>query len=293
MIIGSAARRPWWPMTLVTDPGGPPVLVAATAGNGPVAAWDVRTGELLSEYTAAGVNGLTAGRLPDGRLVAAACGDHGIDRWDIDTGQPLPDPGGFEPDQYWSVALRGRLLAAAAQNGHGVVRRWDVLTGDSPGHLGPRAGHDRIVHNLIMAPGPVLISSDERGLVVRRDALTGVPVGEPLHVEADRIPLATVPYPGGHLLVAADGAGRVFRWDLWSGEPIGPPVQGPAGIVDVAAYTSSGRPVILVSCETDLVYRWDARTGAALGEPEPGTTLAAGAGLAVIGSAERDCRVRT
>ncbi|BCY08708.1 WD40 repeat domain-containing protein [Actinoplanes sp. L3-i22] len=302
MIIGGEALRPWWPMALVTDACGPPVLVAGTTDNGPIAAWDVSTGKLLSQHpelTTAGLNGLTAGRLSDGRLVAAACGDGWIERWDIATGQPLAHADDFGSDQYWSLAMHGRLLAAAGQCGRGAISRWDILTGEPSAQLGPGAGHDGIVHNLVMATSragsPILISSDESGRIVRSDAVTGVPIGESLFVESDggRIPLATVPYRNGHLLIAASHTSGVTRWDLWSGEPIGQPLPGPSDMVDVAAYLPGGRPVILLSCQADLVYRWDALTGTPLGAPEPGTTLAASENIVVIGSDTRDCRVET
>src|SRR5690348_6145377 len=97
---------------------------------------------------------------------------------------------------------------------------------------------------------PMLVSSDENGRVLRRDAVTGAAMGIPLEVDGDggRIALASAPYRHGHVLIAAGGTGLVSRWDLQSGAPIGRPFQGPPAVVDVAAYLSDGRPVILTSC---------------------------------------------
>jgi WD40 repeat protein len=302
MIVGTEALRPWWPMAVVADSAGPPVVVAGTRDRERIAAWNLSNGELLHEFAVVDsicANGLTAGRLPDGRLVVVACGDYGIARWDVRTGQPLPYGDRFERDQYWSVAMHGTLLAAAVQDGHSVVRRWNVLTGEPLHQFGPHGGHHGIIQKLTMATSrdgsPVLVSADEGGRIMRREAITGAPIGEPLssNLGCGSVRLATVPYRSGHVLVAADVTGRICRWDLWSGEPIGQPLQGPADLVCLAGYLPAGHPVILASCDGDLVYRWDAMTGAPVGTPEPGTVLAAGQDAVVISSDEHGCRIES
>jgi hypothetical protein len=72
----------------------------------------------------------------------------------------------------------------------------------------------------------VLISGSERGDVLRWDAATGAPTGEPLPGPVDDARyLAVARLPGGRQILACVDTCALHRWDLPGGEPPGPPVR--------------------------------------------------------------------
>jgi hypothetical protein len=218
----------------------------------------------------------------------------------VHTGRPLGNEHNFKTDQYRAVAVQGGLIAAAPHDGTGVVYRWDVLTGEALDHLWPPAGQGAITTELVMTAAPdatmVLVSADELGLILRRDAVTGEPIGRPLTfgTSGDPVRLALSSYRHTRIMVSAEReTGRVACWDLLTGELIGPIGQATPYVVDVAVCLRAGRPIIVASSDQDVVDRWDAITGAPDSPAEPGTLLTGNNDILVISQRDGPCRVET
>ena len=72
----------------------------------------------------------------------------------------------------------------------------------------------------------MFISGSEIGDVLRWDAATGAPLGEPLPGPVDDArALAVARLPGGRQILVCVDFDALNRWDLPSGEPLGPPVR--------------------------------------------------------------------
>ena len=172
-------------------------LLAAGCENGAIHRWDAATGdplgELLTGHTET-VLCLAAARLADGRdLLVSAGADHTVRRWDAATGESLGDPLTGHEGWILSVAAAvltdGRTLIVSASR-DGTVRRWDAVTGEPVGApLATPAGLDAagagrsidVVATVRLANGGTLIAAGAGVCgVLRWDALTGEPVGDPI-----------------------------------------------------------------------------------------------------------------
>ncbi len=146
--------------------------------------------------------------------------------WRIHLGQGLPIAGPVAQSSVLTVRWQGRDLLLTAAEYDGVVALWDL---DRPVERAP--GHDQRVTGVAVAgPGDVVVSADEGGTVLAREAGGRLLTAPLATAVAGTRSLAA--WPDGASIMAVTGAGsdhvsdgRLRRWNVSTGEPAGPPVD--------------------------------------------------------------------
>jgi WD40 repeat protein len=275
------------------------LLVSSDDDKDGVCRWDPRSGALVwrSEAAVAGVNALTAVRVPGGRQIVAVAGEEGVARLDARTGEVLPE---CDPcDTVWDLTAvelpDGRTALWGA--GHGCqVLRWDPLTGRSAGEPLPHVGGARSVTSGRSANGRgVVVSGGDDG-VIFWDAVTGESLGSALRDIDDGPTTAVVlvPMPDGTTMLVADNVERLHRVDVVSGRETAPPlVIGDNSLR--GAVRLLGRPMLVLDPgEADGVRLWDVLTERFVGEPLPAFGVAVGVvdGTTLLATGSREGHVQ-
>jgi WD40 repeat protein/type II secretory pathway predicted ATPase ExeA len=131
------------------------------------------------------------------------------------------------------------------------------------------SGHNAPVRAVASDPaGRWWASAGRDNQIIRWDAQTGQPVGEPLTGHSDWIN-ALAFSPDGARLASASEDMLIRLWDAQTGAAIGEPLAGHTDAVWSVRFSPDGAR--LVSAGADGTLRlWDAQTGAAIGEPLTG-----------------------
>ncbi|GAA2862197.1 hypothetical protein GCM10010517_21060 [Streptosporangium fragile] len=202
---------------------------------------------------------------------------------DLRSGAPVGPPLPFAHVP-WGLAratLRGRqVLVTGAPDGR--VRVWDLQAreayeppcepwpddpGEFPEPLGrPLPGHAAEVCELTVVTGggrTTVVSRDEEGGTLTRDALTGQPAGPVDPVDENRA-----------VRVERAEGNRVTLHDPRTGQALGPPLGPFAGIPAVSVTELDGVPVVFTGDRAGSVDLWVLRTGERLPRPErPASTV--------------------
>jgi WD40 repeat protein/tRNA A-37 threonylcarbamoyl transferase component Bud32 len=130
------------------------------------------------------------------------------------------------PKSAWCLAFSpdGRTIASGCHDG--LVRRWDLATGQPAGEP---LRHPAAVGTVTFSPdGKMIIASYGQGgvgLAQRWQAATATPVGEPVSSPGG---IASLHYsPDGKEIVTASHNGTIQLWDAATGRPSAPPVRLP------------------------------------------------------------------
>lgn len=283
-------------LVLERGPDGGVFLVSMGENCTSLTRWDVGTGGLLWRVRDSfpPLNSLTTAVLPDGRVILAGGEFMDFLRWDAGTGDLLStyEYGG----SVWAAAS-GRLSTGESLLVGGGdlcdVLRWDAVTGTA---LPALEGHDDIVRAVAVLPAhgdsAVIVSGDAMGVIRRWDAVSGLPVGDPVDAHDDIVySLKSVRLPDGRtVLVSADRLGVMRRWDTETWEQIGPQVElGEENISSLDTAVFDGRARVFTAGADRRVREWDAATGelsADLGQGDKVAALVRPDGTLLVASAD-------
>ena len=127
-----------------------------------------------------------------------------------------------------------------------------------------------LVH-FICADGTGIVSGSHDKTVRIWDAVSGVPIGNPLRGHSDAVRSMAFS-PDGTRIVSGSEDKTVRIWDAMSGAPIGKSLQGHSDWVLLVAFSPNG-----VSGCMKTVRIWNTLSGAPIGEPLHGAVLYRGA----------------
>ncbi|GIH92762.1 WD40 repeat domain-containing protein [Planobispora siamensis] len=165
-------------------------------------------------------------------------------------------------DAVAAATVGGRCVLLVASRGDGVVRRWDLESGERDGE--PLTGHTGAVHAIATA-GPIAVTGGEDGMVGIWDLRTG-------RSRAALSPAAVNAIAVTGRTVLTGGAGDLTRlWDLRTGEPRG---SLPTGQVNAIAaegdrVLTGGADLTLWSLRGDGLAGGRGRTGSSSGSAVP------------------------
>lgn len=244
------------------SPDGKNVMTASVRGQ--VQIWDTRTGGAAKPPTRHD-RGVSIARYSlDGQTLVTRAWDGAVQIWDAKTGVllggPLAVPGGgwtaeFSPDSRRVLVLAepdspspqpGRILNLDSL-------KWTQLaegTRLSGAHFSPDGAR-------------VVGAQVDPTVATVWDAVTGVPVGEPLRHQAGVWSARFS--PDGRRIVTASTDQTARVWNAETFQPIGEPMRH-EGLVMQAQFSSDSRRVVTVSPPDHAVRIWDAETGHPLTE---------------------------
>jgi hypothetical protein len=125
------------------------------------------------------------------------------------------------------------------------------------------------VYSLALSPDGRWLYSSNDAEILRWDAQTGAPAGEPMLGHTDSVRSLVLSLDGLRLYSAGIDA-TIRRWDAQTGTPIGEPMRGHVG-EGIESLILSPDGLRLYSAGYDnTIRRWDAQTGAPIGEPMRG-----------------------
>ena len=242
-------------------------LLAGAGGDHAVRLWDVHTGQILGvlEGHTEEVNAVAFS--PDG-LLASGSEDATIRLWDTSPGaiESLSPPAtlpwqavfSFE-DWVNSVVFSPDGGTLASGSGDGLVRLWDVGTGEL---LAALEGHTNTVHSVAFSPDGRSLASVARSSVNSnhwRIRLWDAGTGKLLHVLEPRSGgVFSVAFSPDGRTLASSGRYKVWLWDVGTGE-LSDVFEHESEIHSVA-YSPDGR--ILAGGSRDWRVRlWDVGTG--------------------------------
>ncbi|QRV97713.1 Vegetative incompatibility protein HET-E-1 [Ceratobasidium sp. AG-Ba] len=118
--------------------------------------------------------------------------------------------------------------------------------------------------------GSQIVSGEEHGRVIIRNAHSGKMIGQPLQGHTSSV--TSVAYsPDGAFIVSGSHDKTIRMWDAKTGRVVGQPLQGHTNRVSSVAYSPDG--AFIVSGSHDKTIRmWDAKTGRVVGQPLQGHT---------------------
>ena len=208
--------------------------------------------------------------------------------------QPDPEPASIEhiliSGTGWiravaTTQLDGRPIAICGES-TGILRVWDLATGQQIGMPGREAGQPLVGHkSAVFALAatqldgrPIAVSGGHDGTLRMWDLTTGQPVGQPIGQTTTLAAVATTQLEGR--AVAVTGGWKTGRlehgiriWDLASGRQIGQLLAGHTGDINGVVTTQlDGRPVAVSASRDNTLRTWDLTTGQQIGQPLTGHT---------------------
>ncbi|MBW3709749.1 hypothetical protein DTB58_38995 [Streptomyces griseus] len=213
---------------------------------------------------------------PDGQTVALGGSDGTVRLWDVTSGEPrakfhmgrddLVLSLAFSPDSRTLAAGRGErtdFRSSAARSGYGVVRLWDVASGQQLEEL--LMGDDDLVGSLAFSPdGRTLAAGSEDGTVRLWETASGDQQNE-LPTGTDKLVGSLAFSPDGRSLAATGDNRAATLWDLASGQRRRVPLTTQTSKVVSLAFSPDGRTVASGG-DDGMVRLWDMEL--------PGTTAA-------------------
>ncbi|MFE0245655.1 trypsin-like peptidase domain-containing protein [[Kitasatospora] papulosa] len=213
---------------------------------------------------------------PDGQTVALGGSDGTVRLWEVTSGEPRAEfqmgnddlvlSLAFSPDSRTLAAGRGErtdFRSSAARSGYGVVRLWDVASGQQRGKL--LMGDDDLVGSLAFSPdGRTLAAGSEDGTVRLWETASGDQQNE-LPTGTDKLVGSLAFSPDGQSLAANGNNRAATLWDLASGQRRRVPLTTQTSEVVSLAFSPDGRTVASGG-DDGTVRLWDMEL--------PGTTAA-------------------
>ncbi|MFF9158376.1 WD40 repeat domain-containing protein, partial [Streptomyces sp. NPDC014846] len=265
--------------------------VAATiygGGTTPVVhVWNLETGWRIGKAPGLGGDAsLAMTVLPDGRPIAVVGGPRRYSltaAWDVNTGQRFSDPIVGHSNGVVAMAAvvlpDGRPIAVTG-DGDGMVRVWDLTTGEQIGNaLNSNAGGEAVSIAAVVLPEgrPLAVTGDGRGTVRVWDLDTIQQWREPsanqtsggrnlntwgrafrppsTHRSRNLRSVAALVLPDGRpLAVTGDGGGAVRVWDLNAGDQVGKDLNyWEASVIALAAVTLPDGPPLVLTREAGWI----------------------------------------
>jgi WD40 repeat protein len=270
-----------WPVHRLIAVAGDPATVLSAASDG-MRAWDVATGDPLGDGTADPVpahDGAAGVRLGDGRLIFASSAGTSLSRHDILAGTTTAEPIGDESDEITvadvaAVALPGGSGLIVATTTAGEIVRFDAASGRriAGARIGggvpfPHGNEWYAVAATTLPDGTVLIAGPGDGNRIQRwNAVTGEPIGAPLHGTGLVVSLTFRALPDVVLLISCDDGGLVQRWNAATGRPVGEilSVNEDPSVPLAPAAIDADR--LIAASSGQRTRCWDAATGDHLGD---------------------------
>jgi len=253
-------------------------------GGGLIEAFDLRTGDQLSESTRNGepflgvVNAVLFS--PDGELFASAGNDGTIVLWDTESRQPIAHPLMGHNSAVVNVAFShdGSIMASGGCNQFhlsgacisGEVIIWDLTTFEATIILTGTVG---FVQALDFSPDDRLLAlTDCSNVEVAGTCLAGVvrlvdwATGETVKsLEGHNGFIWSADFsPDGKLLATSSADNSIIIWDISSGQPIGPRLSNHGGPVRRVAFSPDGSRLASAGID-NVVFLWDVANGQAIG----------------------------
>ncbi|MFE5564855.1 hypothetical protein ACFQ68_07685 [Amycolatopsis japonica] len=209
----------------------------------------------------------------EGEAVVLAAGTSGV-VWQFDqtTGTPVGTPlrGGHGPVSAVAVVdVSGRTMAATG-GADGVVRAWDLGTGELVGGVELPVGWiNAIICAEIEGRMAVIVCGDDC-IRIWDPAVGDVRRGQAVDHRWSRA-IASITVDGRPIAVTVGNDHAVRVWDLTEGTLVFPPVRDHRDrIYAVACTMVDGKPVAVTGGDDDVVRLWDLTTGRATGKPLTG-----------------------
>jgi len=247
------------PVHVAFSPNGR-FLASGSVGN-TVKVWDVRTGDVVHSLLGHTKEIYSVAFSADGRLLASAGWDNKVTVWDTTTWREAFAVQAVFLGSPWRVEFSpdGRLLALSDNGSEGVVKVYDVTTGDLA--LGPLA-HSTRVASITFSPNSQRLASAGFDRTVKLwDLATGQEV---LTLRGHKDLVTHVLFdPSGRRLASASEDGTVKIWDATPLDEIPEPgtwtLRGHTGVVYSVAF-SPDRPFLASGSVDNTVKVWDAQT---------------------------------
>ncbi len=238
------------------------VLAAATDEG--ILRWDGYSGAKLPDspgLTNGTKWGVAAALLPNGRAVLAGAGpDSEVGLCDAWTGEELKQLAGGHRSTVKSVLfveLPGDSMLIFSGDDHGVVQRWDAISGQMIG--GPLCDLGGIVNLLTSyrcANGQaIVVCGTLDGDLRCFDAATGEAIGRPISVTCDEymLSLAVLEISGALRVFASTTEEVVTQWDIQTGSMAADPQSG---YTVAATILTDGTPIIATGeSNGDIIIR--------------------------------------
>ncbi|HLK76936.1 MAG TPA: helix-turn-helix domain-containing protein [Streptosporangiaceae bacterium] len=268
-------------------------LLATGGGDGFVRLWNTATHQHVGaplptgSGSVGGVYGVAFS--PRGTLLASGGADGMVRLWNLVTRQPVGRPiqatstlngvsaVAFSPDGTLLASAAGNLLDRAAGGGDGMVRLWNLATGQPVG--APIQTGSALVQVAFSPRGMLLASAEADGTVRLWNPVTGLPVGAPIKTGSGSNGVSAVAFsPDGTLLAIGDNDGMVRLWNLATRQPAGQPFRATSakyGLSDVV-FSPDGKLLATGGGGDGTVGLWNPVTGQRAGRPIQAASTANG-----------------
>jgi WD40 repeat protein/transcriptional regulator with XRE-family HTH domain len=267
------------------------MLLATGGGDGMVQLWNPVTHQRVGaplptgSGSVGGVYGVAFS--PSGHLLATGGADGMVRLWNLATRQPVGRPiqatstlngvstVAFSPNATLLASAAGNLLDRAAGGGDGIVRLWNLATGQPVG--APIQTGSALAQVAFSPRGMLLASAEADGTVQLWNPVAGLPADAPIQTGSGPNGVSAVAFSrDGKLLDIAGGDGMVRLWNPVTRLPAGRPFRATSakyGVSDVA-FSPDGT---LASADSDgMVRLWNPVTGQPVGRPIQATSTTNG-----------------
>jgi tetratricopeptide (TPR) repeat protein len=191
----------------------------------------------------------------------------------IRLGEPIARPYRFSKD--------GTILYTKTLD-RKTLRLWDAKTGKSLGR--DIGGGPDTTDMAVSLDDLVVLQSDRKGRITRREIDGGKPLGEPWLIQPHGIDRIAV-NPDGRTFLTRSAEGTARLWDIQSARPVGPPIEHDSRLLS-AAVSQDGQ-TLATATTNGIVRFWDVPTGLPLGPPAPPAGDDAGLRLVFLPGGDR------
>ncbi|UOG90480.1 MAG: caspase family protein [Candidatus Thiothrix sulfatifontis] len=203
---------------------------------------------------------------PDNKYILSGF-SHGLELWDIATAKCTSDLWVNETIRSVAFSPDGKQVVSAGEKG--VLRLWDVTTGELIGNGKPWVGHDDddYVYQVRFSPDgkKVISGSSDRSLMLW-DVSSGMPIGKPWLAHQGTVEGVAFS-PDGKQVVSGGWDGKLLLWDVNTGKQISEFWRdGNTAYISSVSFSPDGKLVISGGHDNALTL-WSMETKKPIGFP--------------------------